>query len=55
MLGDYEPRDLRSIGLGAFLLFMVGGLRLAIRYPGRPTMFHSKSTGPREGEDKEKG
>jgi len=54
MLGDYQPRDLRWIGLGAFLLFMVGGLRLAIRYLGRPTKFHSKSTGPLESEDEEK-
>jgi len=54
MLGDYQPRDLRWIGFGAFLLFTVGGLRLAIRYPARPTIFHSKSTGPRESEDEEK-
>jgi hypothetical protein len=54
MLGDYRPRDLRWIGLGAFLPFTVGGLRLAIRYPTWPTMFHRKSTGPRESEDEEK-
>ena len=45
MLGDYQPRELRWIGLGAFLLFTLGGLRLAIRY---------KSPDPREREDAEK-
>jgi len=36
MLGDYQPRDLRSIGLGAFLLFMLGGLRLQSDTRGGP-------------------
>jgi len=52
MLGDYQPRDLRWIGIGAFLLFMLGGLRLAIRYPAWPARFHRKSTGPREKVDR---
>ena len=54
MLGDYQPRDLRWIGLAAFLLFAVGSLRLAFRHPARPILLPSKPTGPRESEDEEK-
>jgi len=54
MLGEYQPRDLRWDRARSVLLFTVGGLRLAFRYPARPTMLRSKPTGPRESEDEEK-
>jgi len=45
MLGDYQPREYKWIGLGTFLLFNAGSLWMALR--ARPTV-------PRERDDEEK-